>query len=462
MLAELQANRGGPIIAFQIENEYGSYGEDIKYMKYIYNSFRRRGIGELLITSDGIWKLPSVLRPDVLQTINGDIFGDESLAKFIANHNPEYPLMVTEFWVGWFTGWGEKERATRDAELMTNMLAKLLEKGFSVNIYMFHGGTNFGFTNGALHFENYTTHITSYDYDAPLTENGDVTEKYKLFRGVLSGYTFGRQLPPIPQDIPTESYGEASMHLYLPLLDTVVYLPYPAKANKLLSMEQLPMNLNGGQRFGYLLYRTRVKKESTQISIENCFQNQTGLIMVNNQHLHNLRNYNKLTLSLPYTDAEEYVIDILYEGLGRVNYGPKLDYQRQKLIGPVSIDDDSNLAWKIYAIEFQPSFLSTAEAGGIWKRMPTKERIPMLVKGTIEIKGNPKDTFADMSNWGKGILFINQINLGRYWNIGPQQTLYVPSNVLRMGINKIMIFEAEMPSRSAGLPVINFVDKPIL
>ena len=464
MLARLQANRGGPIIAFQIENEYGSYGNDVEYMKYLYRGFRRRGIHELLITSENIDGYLNVPSPsaDVLPTINGADIPDKFINKYIANMNPEHPLMVTEFWVGWFTSWGEEKKGRRDAHEMTAILSKLLEKGFSINIYMFHGGTNFGFTNGALHFEHYSTDVTSYDYDAPLTENGDVTEKYRLFRKVLSGYTFGRNLPAIRENIPTAGYGRASMHLYLPLLDTIVYLPYPGKAAELLSMEQLPVNRNTGQRVGYVLYRTRAKKESTKLTIQNCFENQTGVVIVNKHPLHELSNYNQLTITLPAVDTDEYIVDILYEGTGRVNYGERLDYQRQGLIGPVSIDGDRELIWRIYAVEFLPSFLSAAEAGGIWRRMPVKERIPMLVKGTIEIKGIPKDTFADMSNWGKGVLFVNQVNLGRYWKAGPQRTLYVPSSVLRMGINEIMIFETEIPSDSTDLPVINFVGRPIL
>ena len=464
MLAKLQANRGGPIIAFQIENEYGSYGNDINYMKYLYNGFRKRGITELLITSDnedGLWVSPTP-HQDVLPTINGANINENFIKSYKAGINSEYPLMITEFWVGWYTMWGANKKETRNSQEFTNILAKLLEKGFSINLYMFHGGTNFGFTNGAFHSDYYSSFITSYDYDAPLTENGDITEKYRLFKSVLSGYSFGRKLPIEPENITSGSYGEAIMHLYLPLLNTIVYVRSQTKTNKLLSMEQLPINKNSGQKFGYMLYRTRAKKESTKISIHNCLQNQTGLIMVNNKYLHALSTYNKMTINLPLIEEDEYVIDILYEGSGRVNYGNRLDYQRQKLIGPVFIDDESDLSWVIYPIEFLPNFLVTAEAGGIWKRMPAKERTPMFIKGTIEIKGIPRDTFADMSNWGKGILFINQFNLGRYWNVGPQQTLFVPSNVLRLGINKIMIFETELPTNLPGLPTINFVDKPKL
>ena len=464
MLAELQANRGGPIIAFQIENEYGSYGRDVSYMKYLYNGLRKRGISELLITSDneeGLWGTPTPF-PDVLPTINGANINVDFINSYKAGINPEFPLMITEFWVGWYTVWGAGNKETRNAKELTDILANLLEKGFSVNLYMFHGGTNFGFTNGAFHSDHYSPFITSYDYDAPLTENGDITEKYRLFKAVLSGYTFGRKLPIEPENIPTISYGEASMHLFLPLLDTIVYIPTHTKTNELLSMEQLPINRDSGQKFGYMLYRTRAKKEATKISIHNCFENQTGLIMVNNKHLHDLRIYNIMTISLPLIEEDEYAIDILYEGTGRVNYGDKLDYQRQKLIGPVVIDDESELSWVIYAIEFLPKFLTTADAGGIWKRMPAKDRMPMFVKGTIEIKGTPKDSFADMSNWGKGVLFINQFNLGRYWSGGPQQTLFVPSNVLRMGVNKIMIFETDLSTNMSELPTIKFVDKPKL
>ena len=466
MLAELQANRDGPIIAFQIENEYGSYGNNAKYMRYLYKGFRQRGISELLITSDnedGLWVAPNPY-PDVLPTINGLNLNEKFIKSFMAGINPEYPLMVTEFWVGWYTVWGAEKKETRDAQEITEILAKLLHKGFSINIYMFHGGTNFGFTNGAFHSGRvpYSPFITSYDYDSPLTENGDITEKYRLFREVLRGYSFGKTLPMEPENIPTVSYGETQMHLYIPLLDTIVFIRSKAETNELLSMEQLPINNKSGQKFGYMLYRTRAKKEATAISIHNCLENQTGLIMVNNKHLHVLSTYNKMTINLPSLQEDEYVIDILYEGSGRVNYGNKLNYQRQKLIGPVFIDDQDALSWLIYPIEFLPNFLTTVEAGGTWKRMPVKERIPMFVKGTLEIKGIPKDTFADMSDWGKGVLFINQFNLGRYWSIGPQQSLYVPSNVLRLGINKVIIFETEMPTNQARIPTIKFVDKPIL
>ena len=463
MLAQLQANRGGPIIAFQVENEYGSYGNDIEYMKHIYKGFRKRGITELLTTSDndeGLWTTPPP-NTDVLTTINGARLSEDFIASYTDKLNPEYPLMVSEFWVGWYTMWGEK-RSTRDGQEMTNMLKTLLEAGFSVNFYMFHGGTNFGFTNGALHSEHYTSDITSYDYDAPLTENGDITEKYRLFRNILSAYQFGRTIPDEPKNIPTASYGDASMHLYLPILETIIYLPNPAKTDQLISMEEIPINRKGGQRFGYVLYRTRTKSDSKMLTVENCFENQTGVIMVNNKHLVDLKNYNKLSVGLPDIEGEaEYVIDILYEGLGRVNYGDRLDYQRQRLIGPVKLDGETVTGWRTYAIEFLPNYLSTAEAGGIWKRMPSKERMPMLVKGTFEIQGIPKDTFADMSKWGKGVLFINQVNLGRYWKIGPQQTLYVPANVLRTGINKIMVFETDMPPIGLkSLAFISFLNKP--
>lgn len=450
----------GPIIAFQIENEYGSYDNDPQYIQYLHDGFRNRGIVELLFTSDnsdGLLKVKSRI-PGVLPTLNGWSNLDSNIETLKTILPNGYPIMVMEFWVGWFTVWGQKPQNKSANEVM-EALKKLLSMGASVNIYMFHGGTNFGFINGALESSR-DPMITSYDYDAPLTENGDITLKYVKLRSVLTEFHKDIVLPDVPPNIEVVAYDPVTMHLYIPLVET--FLPTPIENDKLKKMEQFLITYNAGQSFGYLLYRTVTKKSNAKLTIMNIQPNTYGLVLINGAHYVDVKSYNLMNIKLPQNEENsEIVVDILFENRGRVNYGKTMDRERQGLDGPILIANKLITDWRIYPLTFQPNYLKLSYESGIWKNMPPKQRMPILVRGTLSINTQPKDTFADMSQWGKGVLFVNGFNVGRYWSAGPQQTLYIPAIVLQMGVNLIIVFETGEISTSRT-PTIKFVTAPIL
>ncbi|NLM26237.1 MAG: beta-galactosidase [Firmicutes bacterium] len=439
-LAALQSTNGGPILAMQVENEYGSYGNDTKYLSYLKDGLINRGINVPLFTSDGPtdWMLQGGTLTDVLKTANFGSRAKENFAKLL-EYQPNLPLVCMEFWIGWFDHWGGPHH-TRDATDMANTLRDILASGGHFNFYMFHGGTNFGFYNGANCHDKYQPTITSYDYDALLTEAGDFTEKYYAARQVLeeSGHPATVKLP---EPIKKINYGQVELTSYSPLFSA---LPIISQSKYSLHPQSMEMF---DQYYGFIHYRTEISgpREKNRLKIHDVrdrayvFVNQEfqGIIMRSENE--------QLEIDIPAAGA---VLDILVENMGRVNYGNHL-HDRKGITHGVSLNGQFLHNWDIFSLP-----LDNVE------KLPfnqTKPAIPGFFKGTFTIE-KIGDTFLSLPGWGKGVCFINGFNLGRYWEIGPQKTLYIPGPLLKQGENEVIIFELE----KFTTPFVYLQDKPNL
>ncbi|MCC6604238.1 MAG: beta-galactosidase [Anaerolineae bacterium] len=443
-LAPLQITTGGPIIAMQIENEYGSYGNEQAYLRHLEVALRNNGIDCLLFTSDGHGgeALRTGTLPHIYKTVNFGSNAGTAFARLHA-HQPDAPLMCMEFWNGWFDHWGETHH-TRDNEEVTAVLTEMLAADASVNFYMFHGGTNFGFMNGANHQRDgrYEPTLTSYDYDAPLNEAGDITPKFLAYREAIS------QFAPVPDEpLPPPSrkaaYGAVALTEAVSLWDALPQLSQPVHRPTPEPMEML------GQNFGFILYRTRLDGPfAATLSIEKVHDR--AHIFANGALLGLLERENpgqSLPLDVP---ADGLTLDILVENMGRVNYGPNL-HDRKGITEAVLLDEQLHFGWEIFCLPLDDlagvPFSTTAQPGA-----------PAFYRGTFMVE-EPLDTFVVLPGWGKGNCWINGFNLGRYWRRGPQQTLYVPAPLLKTGPNEIVLFEVD---EVAERPSIQFVNQPIL
>lgn len=443
LLAPLQISQGGPILAMQVENEYGSFGNDQAYLQYLERGMRDRGIDTLLFTSDGPTDemLQSGTLPHIYKTVNFDEQSAQAFAK-LQEYQPEAPLMCMEFWNGWFDHWGEQHH-TRAADTVAHELDAILAAGASVNLYMFHGGTNFGFSNGAnTTMEGiYQPTITSYDYDSPLDEAGDVTPKYMLFREVIGRYA---PLPddPIPGPAAKMALGPVELAESIGLFDALGSLTTPLERSMPEPMEMLD------QQYGFVLYRTHVSgpRAEKKLYIEQLHDR--AQVFVDGRPVGVLeREFPECTLSLAIPPGGA-TLDILVENMGRVNFGAYL-LDRKGMAG-VLLGRQFLHNWRIFSLPLE----NLAEL----RFAPVAASdLPTFYRGTFQVD-HPLDTFLALPGWTKGVCWINGFNLGRYWKRGPQQTLYVPGPLLRSGKNEIIVFELHGTSDRK----VEFHDRPQL
>ncbi|WP_028389771.1 glycoside hydrolase family 35 protein [Bacillus cihuensis] len=442
-LQPLLRSNGGPIIAIQVENEYGSFGNDQKYLQHMQDEIKKRIGDELIFTSDGPdhSMLNGGMIEDVLETVN---FGSRAESAFeqLKLYQPKAPLMCMEFWHGWFDHWGE-EHHTRSSDNVVEALEEILQQNGSVNFYMAHGGTNFGFYNGANHNEEiYQPTITSYDYDGLLTESGDVTDKFFAVRKVFEKYV---ELPEmkLPIIIPKKQYGEVQFMERVALLDSLNHLSTPQHSQAPLTMEYY------GQDYGFIVYETVIKGAygKQTMTVQNVHDR--GQVYLNGKYVGLVdRISGDSRIDVDITE-EETTLQIIVENMGRINYGPFLvDFKG--ITEGVRMGNQFLFDWTVYPIplnEINHLQFSNCE---------TKENHPYFHRGILTIN-EVADTFIDVSNWTKGVVFVNGHNLGRYWEIGPQQTLYVPAPFLREGENEIILLELHKHKQG-----VTFVDTPIL
>jgi beta-galactosidase len=426
---------GGPIIAMQIENEYGSFGNDRSYMEHLNNAMINRGVDVLLFTSDGYTDSNlqgGTLLPDVLATVNFGSRADEAFGKLL-EYQPDKPLVCMEFWNGWFDHW-DKEHHVRAPEDAAEALDQMLKAGASVNFYMFHGGTNFGFYNGANDLGKYESTVTSYDYDALLDESGDITEKYKAVREVIAKYAEVEEIA-LPPAIAKKNYGEVRLGEQARLFDSLSQLTTPIQSPYPEAMEKL------GQDYGFILYTTRVKGPVSQAKVAIQEVRDRALVFLDGvyQGIVERNTHNTgpnivdgdLVVNIP---AEGAVISILVENQGRINYGFKLK-------DPKGITEGVRLGlqflydWTIHTLP-----LNDVAKLIFMEEQPNESSTPTFYKGKFQVE-EIGDTFLKLEGWTKGVAYINGFNLGRYWEIGPQKTLYIPAPLLREGENELIIFE---------------------
>ncbi|XP_028818023.1 beta-galactosidase-1-like protein 2 isoform X2 [Denticeps clupeoides] len=435
-VAQLQFSRGGPIIAFQVENEYGSYSKDKHYMTFIKEALLSRGISELLLTSDNREGLKCGGVEGALRTINLQKLSYGTM-QYLANMQPEQPLLVMEYWSGWFDVWGEPHHVFQAKE-MVNVVRELLEHGASINLYMFHGGTSFGFMSGAVDFGTYKPQISSYDYDAPLSECGDYTAKYHLLRNLLKIYQKEKlPEPPLPQS--RKAYETVPVSHHIPLWESLQFTETPFKSLDPINMESLPVHKGNGQSYGYTLYETTITTGGTLNSRNNI--RDRALVFVNMQFV-GVLDYRSQELTLPERKVEQ-TLSLLVENLGRVNYGDALDYQRKGLVGDIALNHIPVKGFTVYSLDMTPSFLDRLKTGK-WKTVSEIPTCPGFFQGNLTVHGHARDTFVKLLGWNKGVVFVNGHLLGRYWFIGPQHVLYLPAPFLKSGNNQVTVFEEQI------------------
>jgi len=463
LLARFTHQRGGPIIAFQVENEFGSSitSPDKAYLRFLVHLFQSNDINELLFTSDGAKQLPNGTLPEVFATVN---FNSEPFQQLKTLHEfqPGKPLMVAEFWPGWFDHWGGKHHTMPVSEFK-EVAGTIFGHNASINLYMFVGGTNFGFWNGAGYEDNVTVPtITSYDYDTLISECGDVhPHKYEAFRMLLKkhGLLTASQLQPIPADPPKQAYGYVKIEEVMTMDAIRILAEETLTLQEPLFMEFLSLNGNGGQGYGYIIYRTFFRGNVVTLkgSLHDWAQ-----VFVNGHHVSTIdaRRDDKINRRI-YLSSQKFnknCLEILVENMGRANYGFRdLNKVRKGFQGELSSDAEKIKNWEHIPLEFDSHFLNAIRSSKDWKPFANDSSTVKMYRGSFGISQDPLDTFLDMSDWGKGVAIVNGFVLGRYWNVGPQKTLYVPWPVLKKGKNEVLVFELQKVGSA-----FKFIDKPIL
>ena len=422
-IAAYQINFGGPVILMQIENEYGYYANDKDYLQLLKNKMTESGVVVPLVTSDGPFEanLKGGRLTGVLPTGN---FGSKTEERFdeLKKFTNGGPLMCTEFWVGWFDHWGNGGHMRGDLEQSVKDLDKMLELGH-VNIYMFEGGTNFGFMNGSNYYDELTPDVTSYDYDAVLTEDGQITEKYNRYKEVIQKY---REIPDVhfSTKITRKAYGTLHVQDKVSLFSVINDLSTPVSNSFPQSMEQL------GQNYGYILYHSTLHTENRIDKIRLWEANDRANIFINKKPVKILYDRELLEeqdLNIAFEQNSDF--DILVENMGRVNFGPRMEHQRKGIAQCVQLDGHMHNHWLQYTLP-----LDNIEKVDFTKEY--EKGLPGFYRFTLTVN-EPADTFLAFDGWGKGCVFVNG------FHIGPQKRLYIPAPLLKNGQNEIIVFETD-------------------
>jgi len=429
-ISPLLLHNGGPIFAIQVENEYGSFGKDHAYMEAVKSALLKSGLAApdtLLYTADGVENVPKGSLPELPAVINfgtGDARGNFDALKHL---RADGPFMSGEYWAGWFDHWGEQHHAT-NASRNAAEYEWMLRQGYSVSMYMFHGGTSFGWMNGAnSNGTNYEPDTTSYDYDAPLNESGQPTPKYMAFRDAIARVT-GQAPPAIPHSIPASTY---SIDTRVESVSLWQSLPKPIESGCLLTMEDLD------QSYGYILYRTQLTASpGGELAIDGLHD--YAQIYIDRKLVGTLdRRLGQSHLKLPAVGGAA-TLDILVENSGRVNFTKVIRTERKGITGSVTLAGRQLQHWQIYSLPMTNLAILHFTSGTC--EGPCFYRFSMNVPSMSESAGLP-DTFLNTHALTKGAAFLNDRPLGRFWSVGPQFTLYTPGPWLQAGSNEIILFD---------------------
>ncbi|WP_461219396.1 glycoside hydrolase family 35 protein [Lapidilactobacillus salsurivasis] len=454
-LTPYQVTQGGPVIMMQVENEYGSYGNDHNYPQAIARMMRAEGVDVPLFTADGTWpealESGALIADDILTVGNFGSAARENLAvlaDFQRQHQKNWPLMCMEYWDGWFNRWGEPI-IRRDAPGFAQDINELLEVG-SLNLYMMRGGTNFGFFNGCSTRTNDLPQITSYDYDAPITEWGAPTAKYNALKTVIH-----ERYPELPQQQPRQRHYKQYPTIFANGEQSLTAALHSGRFTFKNSQETQPMEALGGG-YGYAYYETSVKNYGHSEKIKLVQAADRAHILIDNQTL-TCQYHETLGDTVEYSGTgAEIQIGILIENLGRVNYGPKLNApsQHKGIVGGVMINNHFHSGWRQVALDFSAEMLANLDFSTRLSKLNVPNQ-PCFYHFHFTIE-DFSDTFIDCRTWGKGCVIINGFNLGRYWSVGPTNYLYVPAGLLKPD-NEIIVFETE----GKQIDRVDFSDKPI-
>ncbi|MBE6674153.1 MAG: beta-galactosidase [Ruminococcaceae bacterium] len=434
----LLSTNGGPIIMMQCENEYGYYGDDKEYLKKLYEIYRAHGIDVPLFTSDGTGEedLMDGTIDGCLATLN---FGSRVEENFKAHDKlfPDSPKMCMEMWNGWFDAWGDGFHHTTSAQDYASVVDEMLSRG-SLNMYMLIGGTNFGFTSGANHYEKFAPDVTSYDYDAPLSECGDVTPKYMALREVIKKHT-GKELPPVPANREKRAYGKVELTSVASLFDNLDNLSKPQFSNVPKCMEAY------GQGYGYIAYTTKLNRDYNGADITFESIGDRAQVYVNRQ-LQGIVYVNDDELKVKITAKAGDTLTILVENMGRANFGPKM-MRKKGIAGRLLLGRRIHFNWEVYTLPMDN--LDKLEYGA----KPQEQSC--FYKGSFTVD-KAADTFLYLDNFKKGFVLINGFNIGRYWEMGPQKSLYVPKSLLKESNNEIVVFESDGIKGAAQVELLDY------
>ena len=446
------ASHGGPVIAVQVENEYGSFDKDKDYMRWQLNALRHAGFNDVyLYTADGDVQLPNGTLPELPAVVNfGPGEADSAFAR-LARFKPGEPLMSGEYWAGWFDQWGRPHNTT-NAEQQTKELSWMLDRGYSVSMYMFHGGTTPGFMNGAnIDGGHYHPQTSSYDYDAALDESGRPTPKYYMFRDAIAKAT-GETPPPVPA---TPAPIVVAPFALLPVGFIFDGLPAPVHVTQPRGMETF------GQSYGYILYRTRVAAATDGELVIHDVRDYAQVYM--NGALQGTLDRRLNEDSMPLHAPAGAQLDILVENSGRVNFAKPLRHEEKGITHSVSLGGHELAGWDVFTIPMSDisRFACPADrlssCGPIIGSGRATVNTPAYYRGSFTLN-TTGDTFLDTRGWGKGTVWVNGHQLGRFWGIGPEQTLYVPGPWLREGRNDVLVFDLLTPDQAT----LQGLDHPIL
>ena len=449
-IGELTIENGGPIIMVQVENEYGSYGEDKPYVSAIRDIIRESGFNKVtLFQCDWSSNFTKNGLDDLVWTMNfGTGANIQNEFRKLGELRPESPKMCSEFWSGWFDKWGGRHE-TRDSKEMVNGLKEMLDNGISFSLYMTHGGTSWGHWAGA-NSPGFSPDVTSYDYDAPINEAGQTTPKFMELRKMLAEYS-DKKLPAIPKEFAVINIPQIKFTEVAPLFEN---LPEAKTSMNIQTMEALD------QGWGSILYRTQVPAVPAQSILSVTDGHDFAQVFINGKLVGTLdrRNHEK-TMVLPAMNAGDQ-LDILVEAMGRINFGRAIkDFKgiTEKVELSYTMNTGSQVTinlknWQIYTLS--DSYQTQKDM----KYEPLNgHKMPGCYRATFNLK-KTGDTFLNMETWGKGQVYVNGHAIGRFWKIGPQQTLYMPGCWLKKGENEIIVQDIVGPQET----VVEGLTKPII
>ncbi|MEP6898876.1 MAG: beta-galactosidase [Rhodanobacter sp.] len=423
-IVPLLAANGGPVLMVQVENEYASFGHDLDYLKLIRALWEAHGVHGPFSISDGLGQVRKehTYLPGTALGLDGDT--DFAGAQAIAG---EMPVWMGEGYPGWITHWGDTDFARGD---FTATLHDLLQQGRSFNLYVVHGGSNFGFTAGAnsdddgTHFEPV---ITSYDYGAPINERGEPTQDYHAFRQLIAGNVHKR-LPSIPAAPAAIRFPSLQLSPHASLWDN---LPAAKRADSPQANELL-----FAQDHGMVLYRKRLHGGG-KLAVAGLRDYAT--FFRDGRYLGFLSRVQKpkqlldLQIALPRTEGDS-MLEILVDSFGHVGYGHAMS-DRKGIVDAIRLDGRELLQWDVHSLPLDDAWLA-----GLRPMQGAPSRPGVFFRGSLTLE-KTGDTYVDMSAWNKGYLWVNRRLLGRYWNVGPQQRLYCPASWLQSGHNDVLVLD---------------------
>lgn len=424
LVKKYQVTNGGPILMVQVENEYGSYGNDRTYMKWLHDLWRDKGIEVPFYTADGA--TPYMLEAGSLPGVAIGLDPAASQAEFdqALKVHPDASVFCSELYPGWLTHWREKWQHP-SVESIVKDVKWLMDNKKSFNYYVIHGGTNFGFWAGANSPKEgvYQPDVTSYDYNAPINEMGQATTKYMALRELAQKYN-KKKLPKIPEaPMPVISFPETATSAYASIWDN---LPEAKHLVQPVPMEML------NQYEGLILYRTNlIGHKSGKLTVYNL--NDYATVFMDGKYVGTIdRTLGQNSINLPASDSKNPVLDILVENMGHINFAAQM-IDRKGITDRVLLNGMTLMNWEVFNLPMSSQYVSALKEG-------TSTRPGMFFKTNVQLE-QPGDCYIDMTNFEKGLLYVNGHNLGRFWNVGPQFRLYCPGVWLKPGNNEIVIFD---------------------